>query len=162
MRLHVRSWGTSRADITSFSGRSVKLRRQVEGQHPHNATAEYNRPPHHCLIHNHFSLSSSAAPCRPYARHVPHPLPSARQPRASRRNIRGNSNNADKAESSSTVPRERTRPIGIKFYSAVGHSVDFLSHRSPIFKRNSLAPGYPGVERINLKENQLRGRGKPE
>lgn len=29
-----------RAGITSFSGRSVKLRRQVEGQHPHNATAD--------------------------------------------------------------------------------------------------------------------------
>lgn len=31
------------AGITSFSGRSVKLRRQVEGQHPHNATAEHHR-----------------------------------------------------------------------------------------------------------------------
>lgn len=34
-----------RAGITSFSGRSVKLRRQVEGQHPHNATAEYRSRP---------------------------------------------------------------------------------------------------------------------
>lgn len=29
-----------RDSYTSFSGRSVKLRRQVEGQHPHNASAE--------------------------------------------------------------------------------------------------------------------------
>lgn len=64
-RLYVRPWGTSRADITSFSGRSVKLRRQVEGQHPHNATAKYHRPPHHRPpIHNHFILSSPSAPFR--------------------------------------------------------------------------------------------------
>lgn len=61
----VRRTGAQRkAGITSFSGRSVKLRRQVEGQHPHNATAEHHRrlSPHHIVRS---SASSSRVPSIP-------------------------------------------------------------------------------------------------
>lgn len=65
------------AGITSFSGRSVKLRRQVEGQHPHNATAEHHRRslptisldpppplPPACLLSLSFSSPSNVNPTR--------------------------------------------------------------------------------------------------
>lgn len=100
MRRYVCSWGTSRVDITSFSGRSVKLRRQVEGQHPHNATAEYRRSPHY------LARSSTTLFSPPFPRHI---VPSSSRRLSvspflptcwpSRWNIRGNSNNADKLAS---------------------------------------------------------------
>lgn len=58
-----------RAGITSFSGRSVKLRRQVEGQHPHTM----QRP---TSAHHRRSLSLSL----PTISLDPPPLPPARLP----------------------------------------------------------------------------------
>lgn len=103
VRRNVRPWGTSRVDITSFSGRSVKLRRQVEGQHPHNATAEYHRSPPSPTTSSDPPATLFSPPFPP-RRVVPSSSPhrlslSLFSPHAGPSlagNVRGNSNNADK------------------------------------------------------------------